>query len=91
MARGRCRIRTRLRVGMGVRARVGFKDSVGVQSGQNFPSGAFGAQRVSDAFGAHRPLRAAPLVNNCWPEGGGGGRGSWRPRTRGVAPPPPVP
>ena len=28
---------------------------------------------------------------NCWPEapwgGGGGGRGSWRPRTRGVAPP----
>ena len=34
------------------------------------------------------------MATNCWPKaprgggGGGGGRGSWRPRTRGVAPPP---
>ena len=32
-----------------------------------------------------------PLATNCWLEapkgGGGGGRGSWRPRTRGVPPP----
>ena len=29
------RIRSRLRVGVGIRVKVGFKDSVGVQSGQN--------------------------------------------------------
>ena len=61
-----------------------IKDSVGVQSGQNFPLG---------AFGAHGLLTAAPLATNCWPAaprggGGAGGRGSWRPRTRGVPPPP---
>ena len=48
----------------------------GVQNGQNFPSG---------AFGAHRLLQAAPLATNCWPEapwGGGGGLASWDPRSR---------
>ena len=42
-ARGRCRfwVKTRLRVGVGVGVRVGFKDSAGVQSGQN--SIAFGS------------------------------------------------
>ena len=44
---------------MGVRVKVGFQDSVEVQNGQNFPSG---------AFGAHELLRAAPFANNCWPE-----------------------
>ena len=39
--------------------------------------------------GAHGRLRATPLATNCWPEALGGGGGSWRPRTRGVAPPPP--
>ena len=69
---------------------VGFKDSAGVQSGQNFPLGGFGAHAAAGAFGAHGLLRAAPLATNCWPEAPrGGGRGSWRPRTRGVAPPPP--
>ena len=31
------------------------------------------------------------MATNCWPKAprGGGGRGSWCPRTRGVAPPPP--
>ena len=29
------RVRSRLRVGVGIRVKVGFKDSVGVQSGQN--------------------------------------------------------
>ena len=78
---------------MGVRVRVGFKDSVGVQSGQKFPLGGFGAHGASGAFGAHGLLRAAPLAINYWPEapGGGGVRGSSRPRTRGVAPPPPGP
>ena len=52
---------------MGVRVRVGFKDSVGVQSGQIFPSG---------TFGAHERRRAEPSATNCWPEaivGGWGG------------------
>ena len=65
-----------MRVGVGGRVRVGFNDSVGVQSGQTFPSGAFGAHGASDAFGAHGLLRAAPLASNCWSEapwGGGGG------------------
>ena len=29
------RVRSRLRVGVGIRVKVGFKDNVGVQSGQN--------------------------------------------------------
>ena len=29
------RVRSRLRVGVGIRVKVGFKDSVEVQSGQN--------------------------------------------------------
>ena len=61
---------------MGVRVSVGFRDSVGVPSGQIFPLGGFGAHGVSGAFGAHGLLRAAPLATNCWPEaprGGGGG------------------
>ena len=89
-ARGTGRIRTWRRVGAGVRVRVGFKDSVGVQSGQNFPLGTFSAHGASRAPGADGRLGAAPLATNCWLEapkgGGGGGRGSWHPRTRGVAP-----
>ena len=50
---------------MGIRVRVGMKDSVGMQSRQNFLSGAFGARRASGAFGAHRPLRSAPVATNC--------------------------
>ena len=71
-ARGRGRVRTRLRV------RVGFEDSAGVQSGQKFPLGGFGAHGALGAFGAHGLVRAAPLATNCWPEapwGGGGGVG----------------
>ena len=60
---------------MGVRVRVGFKDSTGVQSGQNFPLGGFGAHGASGAFGAHGLLRAAPLATNCWPEAPRAGRG----------------
>ena len=61
-----------LRAGVGVWVRVGFKDSVGVQSGQKFPSG---------AFGAHGLLRLVPLKTNCWPEApeGGGGVGVLEP------------
>ena len=75
---------------MGIRVKVGFKDGVGLQIGQNFPWGTFGVHGESGALGAHGRLRATPLATNCWPKaprGGGGGRGSWRPRTRGVAPP----
>ena len=64
-------------MGVGV-VKVGFKDSVGVQSGQKFPLGAFGAHAASGAFDAHGLLRVAPLATSCWPEapsGGGGGRG----------------
>ena len=32
-----------------------------------FPSGAFGAHKASDAFGAHGLLRAAQLATNRWP------------------------
>ena len=56
---------------MGVRVRVGFKGSVGVQSGQQFPSGGFGAYGASGAFGAHGLLRGAPPTNR-WPEAPGG-------------------
>ena len=43
------------------------------------------------AFGARWLLGLIPLTTNCRPEAprGGGGGGSWRPRTRGVAPPGP--
>ena len=42
------------------------------------------------AFGARWLLGLIPLTTNCRPEAPrGGGGGSWRPRTRGVAPPPP--
>ena len=74
---------------MGVRVKVGFKDSVGVQIGQNFPYGTIGVHGASGAFGAHRRLRATTLATNCWPEAPGGGGASWRPETRGVPPPPP--
>ena len=63
---------------MGFRVKVGFKDSVGVQIGQNFPSGTFGVHGASGALGAHGSLRATPLATNCWPKaprGGGGGQG----------------
>ena len=68
----RARAGARLRVGVGVRVKVGFKDSVGVPSGQNLTLG---------PFGAHGLLRAAPLATDCWLEaprevwGGGGGQG----------------
>ena len=136
-ARGRGRGRTRLRVGVGVSVRVGLKNSVGGQSGQTFLSGAFGAHRASDTFGAHGLLgRCLWHLTVGWrpPKGGheatdtglayapvsqahghhhtqfnvlpcctaaqttsvpnvalhapkGGGRGSWCPRTCGVASP----
>ena len=64
---------------MGVRVKVAFKDSVGVQIGQNFPQGTFGVHGASGALGAHGRLRATPLATNCWPKapggGGGGGQG----------------
>ena len=56
---------------MDVRDRVG--DSVGVQNGQNFPSGAEGACGESGAFGAHGLLRPVPLATNYWPEAPYGG------------------
>ena len=63
---------------MGVRVKFGFKDSVGVQSGQIFREGTFGVNGASGAFGARGRLRATPLATNYWPEapwGGGGGGG----------------
>ena len=71
---------------MGVRVKVGFKDSVGVQIGQKFPEGTFGVHGASGALGAHGRLGATPLATNCWPKAprGGGGGGA---RTGGVAPP----
>ena len=59
-----------------------------MQSGQNFPLGTFGAHGALRAFGAHGRLGTAPLATNCWSEAPRWGGGSWRPRTRGVAPPP---
>ena len=59
---------------MGVRARVGFKDNVGVQNGQRLPMQCWA------------PLAsAAPLATNCWPATLGGG--GWRPRTLRVGTP----
>ena len=56
---------------MGVRVKVGFKDSVvGVKSGQNSPQGTFGVHGASpkgDTFGKY--LLAGG------PGGGGGGQG----------------
>ena len=43
------------------------------------------------AFGARWLLGPIPLTTNCRPEAPWGGGGSWRPRTRGVAPPPTPP
>ena len=60
---------------MGVRVRVGFRDNVGVQNGQNLTLGAFGAHGPLGAFGAYGLLRAAPLATNCWPEAPRGGGG----------------
>ena len=57
---------------MGVRVKVGVKGSVGVHSGQKFPSHAFGAR---GALGAHGLLRPAPLATNRWPEAFWGGEG----------------
>ena len=62
---------------MGFRVKVGFKDSVGVQIGQNFPSGTFGVHGASGALGAHGRLRATPLATNCWPKAPRGGGGGW--------------
>ena len=69
---------------------MGVKDSVAVQSGQTFPSGAFRARGASSAIGVHGPLRPAPSATDCWPEAPWGA-GILRPRTRGFAPPPPPP
>ena len=41
---------------MGVRVKVGPKDSVGLQRGQNFPSGGFNAHGESGAFGVDLAL-----------------------------------
>ena len=63
---------------MGVRVKVGFKDSVGVQIGQNFPQGTFGVHGALGALGAHGRLGATPVATNGWPKapwGGGGGAG----------------
>ena len=57
-----------MRVGVGARVRVGFRDSGGVQSGQNFPLGGFGAHGASGTFSAHGLVRAALLATNCWPQ-----------------------
>ena len=63
------------RVGTGVRVKVEVKVRVGVQSGQHFPLGAFGAQGPSGTFGAHGLMRLVPLATNCWPEAARRGRG----------------
>ena len=76
-ARGRVEVGSRLRVGVGARVRLGFRDSAGVQSGQNFPLGGFGARGL---------LRVAPLASNCWPEAPWGGGGVPGPAE---SPPPP--
>ena len=60
--------KTRLRVGVGVRVSVGFKDSVGAQSGQKFPLGALSAHGASGTFDAHALPRVAPLTTSCWPK-----------------------
>ena len=76
---------------MGVRVKVGFKDSAWVQSGQNFPSGGFGARGALGTFDARGLLRAAPLAANCWPEAPWGGGGAGVVGVLGTAefPPPP--
>ena len=56
----------------------------GVQTGQ---FGVWGGGGTGSPY--HGRLRATPLATNCWPKAPWGGGGSWRPRTRGVAPPPP--
>ena len=75
------RARTRLRVGVSVRVRVGFMDSIRVQSGQKSLSGTFGARGASAAFSAHGLPRPAPLATNCWPEAPCGGA---PPQTKGT-------
>ena len=62
----------RLRAGGRIR-----KEPTSGQGGYITPLGAFGARWL---------LGPIPLTTNCRPEALGGG-GSWRPRTRGVAPP----
>ena len=60
----------------------------GVQGGAN---GGGGSRRGLGGGGV-REGRLGGGAKGCWPKapgGGGGGRGSWRPGTRGVAPPPP--
>ena len=66
--RDRCRVRSRLRVGVGASGRVACRDNAGLQSGQNFPLGGFGAHGALGAFGARGLLRAAPLATSCWPQ-----------------------
>ena len=84
--------------GGGIRAAGGGGGAPGGLVGGGGPSGAIrgggggwggvqvgpGVHVASGALGAHGRLRATPLATNCWPGGGGP---SWRPRTRGVAPP----
>ena len=60
-------------MGVGAEIRVGFRDSVGVQSGQKFPLGGWGAHGASGAVGARGLLRAVPLATNCWRETPRGG------------------
>ena len=73
------------RLGDPHRLRAGGRIRKGPTSGQGgyiTPLGAFGARWL---------LGPIPLTTNCRPEAPGGGGGSWRPRTRGVAPPPTSP
>ena len=72
-------------------SRLGLRIVLGCKFDKIFLTyGTYGVHGASSALGAHGRLRVTPLATNCWPRapgGEGGGRGSWRPRTRGVAPP----
>ena len=87
---GRVRVRTRLRAGVGVWFRVGFRDSVGVQSGQKFPLGAFGALGALGAFSAHGLLSLVPLTTHCCLEAPWGGREGVLGAGLAESPPPPM-
>ena len=81
--RVRVRARARTRLGVRVRARVGVKVGVGVQSGQNFPLGAYDARGLSSTFSAQRTPEAGTFGNQLLVRG---------PLWRGpVEPPPPPP
>ena len=68
-------------VRVGVRVKVGFKDSVGVQNGQNLPMERRAPLAPMDSYEQH----LWQLTVGWRPPRGGGG--DWRPRTHGVGPP----